>query len=160
VSRRALGSLGGRSVFGHGVDYLWAVHVLSRFPVRSWIKQTSTVASGQSCHTSTPSGKDGTCPELVRDGLDWSVAGVNRVLNEAASPLVPCSWSVTDASEMAQDWFLSPFKIALTRPIWEMLLWRARKGVKTARDDAAMGYSLSDDVDPICVREVGRAKSL
>ena len=91
-------------------------------------------------------------PELVRDGLDWSVAGVDRVLNEAASLLVPCSWSVTDASEMARDWFPPPFKMALTSLIWEMLLRRARKGAKAAHGHAAMGHSLSDDVDPICVR--------
>jgi len=38
VSIRAVGSLDGRSVFGHGSDASWAVHVLSRLPARPCTK--------------------------------------------------------------------------------------------------------------------------
>lgn len=42
----------------HGAKCLLAVDMLSRPLVRPWTKQVSTTASGQSCRTWTPSGKE------------------------------------------------------------------------------------------------------
>ena len=61
---RALGSFGGSSFLGHGSNCPAAVHVRFRSPVRPWIKQISTVAFSQSCHTSIPSGKTGGLEDL------------------------------------------------------------------------------------------------
>jgi len=99
VSRRALGSLGGRNIIGQGADCPWTVRVLSLFPVRPWTKQTSTVASGKSCHSRTPSGNDRTSFEVLRRGLDGLILGVDRWLglDEHRRRFVP--WSLADASE-------------------------------------------------------------
>ena len=81
ASKRARGSLGGRSMVGHGLDCFEAVHVLSRLPVRPWTKQMSIVASGQSCHTLMPSGNRGEGSDVV--GLGESESDGDRKANEA-----------------------------------------------------------------------------
>ena len=74
---------------GQGVDWPWAVQVLSRSPVTPWTKQISIVASGQSYNTSTPSGKEEATGGLSEGGPEFSVSGSDRGgLGGVGSPLL------------------------------------------------------------------------
>lgn len=44
VSKWAWGSLGGRSMVSHSLDYFKAIHMLSQLPIRLWTKQMLIVA--------------------------------------------------------------------------------------------------------------------
>ena len=107
VSKRARGSLGGRSMVGHGLDCPEAVHVLSRLPVRPWTKQMSIVASGQSRHTSMPSGNGGEGSDVR--GLGGPESDGDPKADEAASLLVRGSLTSRSARSGALPLTLKTF---------------------------------------------------